>query len=274
MTRQGTTSVREPYDKTADLQTVKVETDGSVAWITLNRPDRMNTITLKLWDEVATAVRHVAADGDIRCVVLTGAGDRAFCAGRDLDEAAALMGDKPSGDFLRRAHLSLVPPLLRMDKPVIAAINGVTAGAGLAFALCADVRVASDTARFTVAFLKVGLAPDGAVAYLLERAVGYSTAAQLCFSSEIIDAHEALRVGLVNRVLPAAQLQSGVSALAGQMAAMPARAVTATKEMLLSSRGSSLEDFIDLEARLQEAILRTPDFDTGVAAFRGSRGDR
>lgn len=258
----------------ATYQQIAVQRDGGVLTITLNRPDRLNAITMRLWDELESAAQAAADDPSVRCVILTGAGERGFCAGRDLDELQYSGGEPLTRERLDRMQRVLIPCLVEMPKPVIAAVNGVAAGAGLALALAADVRVASDTARFTVAFLKVGLVPDAGAIWLLPRAVGYPKALELCASSDVVDAAEALRIGLVNQVVPAGALREVAAAMAGRMAAMPPVTVGATKRLLQQAMLGNLENALDLETSAQMPMLASYDHQEGLAAFRERRPPR
>jgi 2-(1,2-epoxy-1,2-dihydrophenyl)acetyl-CoA isomerase len=207
----------------------------------------------------------------VRCVILTGAGERGFCAGRELDPEQFSHGRPLTRERLDEMQRKLVPTLVRMPKPVIAAVNGVAAGAGLALALAADIRIASETARFTVAFLKIGFVPDAGAAWLLPRAVGYARALELCATSDIVGVEEALRIGLVNKVVPAAALRSEAAALAERIAAMPPLAVGATKTLLRDAMTGSLESALELESAAQMQMMNTDDHREGMAAFQDRR---
>jgi 2-(1,2-epoxy-1,2-dihydrophenyl)acetyl-CoA isomerase len=229
---------------------------------------------MRLWDELEVATQAAAEDASVRCVVLTGAGDRGFCAGRDLDESQ-FSDDRPlTRERLDQMQRVLIPRLVEMPKPVIAGVNGVAAGAGLALALAADVRIASDTARFTVAFLKVGFVPDAGAAWLLPRTVGYPKALELCATSDLVDAPEALRIGLVNRVVPSASLRQEVASMAMRIAAMPPLAEAATKRLLRQAMEGSLSRALDLETTAQMDMLATHDHQEGMAALRERREPR
>ncbi len=258
----------------ASYEQIMVSRDGAVLTITLNRPSRLNAITMRLWDELEQVARAAAQDPAVRWVILTGAGERGFCAGRDLDEAQFSDGRPFTRERLDEMQRSVIPSLVGMPKPVLAAVNGVAAGAGLALALAADVRIASETARFTVAFLKVGFVPDAGTAWLLPRAVGYARALELCATSEVIDAAEALRIGLVNRVVPAALLREAAATLAQRIATLPPLAVGATKALLQQAMQDGLERALELETAAQLRMMATHDHQEGMAAFRERREPR
>ncbi|MBV9359036.1 MAG: enoyl-CoA hydratase/isomerase family protein [Chloroflexi bacterium] len=259
---------------TGSYEVITVERDGAVVTLTLNRPTRLNAVTMRLWDELEEAARLASDDPTVRCVVLTGAGERGFCAGRDLDETQFSDGRPFTRARLDEMQRGLIPTLVHMPKPLIAVVNGVAAGAGLALALAGDIRLASDTARFTVAFLRVGFVPDAGAAWLLPRTVGYARALELCATNDLVDAAEALRIGLVNRVVPAAQLRPAAAALAARIAAMPPLAVTATKQLLQAAPSGSLEDALELESAAQMRMETTADHQEGMAAFAERREPR
>lgn len=244
--------------------TIIVETSGGVTTITLNRPEVLNAVNTPMAKELHDAVRQAARDAAVRCVVLTGAG-RGFCSGQDLRGRAA-------GDFSYRAHLrSTYNPvilLLRtMEKPVLAAVNGVAAGAGCSLALAADLRVASARASFIQIFSRVGLIPDSGSTWFLPRLVGTGKAFELACTAEPVDAAEALRLGLVNRVVPPDDLMPQTMELAMRLASGPTRAYGLTKRAFAYAIGASLEQALEYEAQVQEIAGHTADHREGVAAF-------
>ena len=248
--------------------------NGPVARVTMNRPERLNALTMVMWDELVDAFRLVAADDGVRCVVLTGAG-RGFCAGRDQDEAAAMVDDQPlTKERLLEMHHSLIPTMVQAPKPIIACVNGPAAGAGLSLALACDLRIASAEARFTVAFLKRGLTPDAGLSYLIQRAVGFSKALELCLTSEVIDAAEALRIGLVDRVVDAATLVDHVEATAGEFASLSALVVKATKAILREAPSAGLAGTLDSEADWQSQIVLDEAYREGMRSFFEERAAR
>src|SRR5581483_6360042 len=213
-------------------------------------------------------------DPAVRCVIVTGAGERGFCAGRDLDEALFSEGRPFTEERLRAMQAGVAPTLMRMPKPTIAAVNGVAAGSGLALALACDLRIASAAARFTVAFLKVGFVPDAAATYLLPRAVGYAKAFELCATSDVIDAAEARAIGLVNRVVAAEALAEEARRLGQRLAEMPPLALAATKELLQAAPGAGLDEALARETAAQARMMTTRDHQEGMAAFRERRAPR
>jgi 2-(1,2-epoxy-1,2-dihydrophenyl)acetyl-CoA isomerase len=255
---------------------IAVARDGSVAWVTLNRPDKLNALTATMSHELEKAFGEASEDDTVRCIVLTGEG-RGFCAGQDLTEfeSAYSAGDRPNiAEHLRSSYHRMIPVLVRTPKPVIAAVNGVAAGAGLSLALACDLRIASDEARFTQAFVKIGLIPDSGGSYLLPRTVGYPKALELSITGDLIDAREALDIGLVNRVVPAASFRDDAAGLANRLASMPTLAIAATKALFQRSLELSLDEALDQEAKAQAAMGRTQDHVEGVNAFVQKREPR
>lgn len=259
-----------PYEQIA------VDREGAVAWITLNRPDRLNALTATMSGELESAFSDAGKNERVRCVVLTGEG-RGFCAGQDLNEfeEAYQSGRRPDiAEHLRTSYHRMIPVVVQTPKPVIAAINGVAAGAGLSLALACDLRVASNEAKITQAFVKIGLIPDSGGSYLLPRAVGYSKALELSITGDLIDANTALAVGLVSRVVQAASFRDDVTALANQLASMPTLAIAATKSLLQGALHLTLEDALEKEAATQAEMARTSDHLEGVNAFVEKREPR
>src|SRR5262245_33454434 len=208
----------------ADL---RVETADAIATVTLDRPDALNALTIPLKQALIAAFTSLAADRAVRAIVLTGAG-RAFCAGQDLKER--LEPDAPPLDVeLRERYNPLVRSIRAAPQPVIAAVNGVAAGAGASLAFACDLRIAADTARFVLAFGQIGLIPDTGATWTLQRLVGPSKAAEIALLNEPVSAEDALRIGLVARVVPAADLLAQATALATRLAALSPGAVARTK---------------------------------------------
>jgi 2-(1,2-epoxy-1,2-dihydrophenyl)acetyl-CoA isomerase len=251
---------------------LRYEVDGAIATITLDRPDALNALDAALRNELLAAFRAAGRDQGVRVVVLTGAG-RAFCAGQDLRETGG-PGSPPLSAVLRDAYNPLILAIRRLEKPVIAAVNGVAAGAGASLALACDLRVAADTASFVLAFGRVGLVPDSGATWVLPRLVGPARAAELAFLGDPVTPTDAERWGLVNRVVPAAGLIAETRAIAGRLAEGAPRALALTKRALNRSLEASLEDQLEYEAALQGIAGRTADHREGVAAFRGKRAPR
>jgi 2-(1,2-epoxy-1,2-dihydrophenyl)acetyl-CoA isomerase len=255
---------------------ISVEREGDVATVTLTRPDKLNALTAVMSDELMGAFAGFRDDPGVRAVVVTGAG-RGFCAGQDLTEfeSAYRSGERPDiEEHLARSYHRLIPLMVTTRQPVIAAVNGVAAGAGLSLAAACDIRIASEEARFTQAFVKIGLVPDSGGTWLLPRVVGPAKALELSITGEVVDAAEALRIGLVNRVIPAPLFAAEVSEYAARLASLPTAAIAATKELLRDSVGSNLEQALAREARAQTRMGQTEDHLEGVEAFAEKRPPR
>lgn len=246
--------------------------DGAVLTITLNRPDALNSFNLEMKGALLAALKDAARDKQVRVLVLTGAG-RAFSAGQDLKERqgpdAADLGTE-----LRVRYNPIVLAMRRLEKPIIGAINGVAAGAGLSVALGCDIRLAADNASFIEVFGRVGLVPDTGSTWFLPRLVGYARAAEMMFTTDAIDAASAERIGLVNRVVPAADLMTETDALAAKLALAAPLAVALTKRALNRALESDLDEMLEYEAQLQSIAGRSADHAEGVAAFVEKRPAR
>jgi 2-(1,2-epoxy-1,2-dihydrophenyl)acetyl-CoA isomerase len=244
--------------------------DGAVQTITLNRPGVLNALDLALHVRLAAALDR-AAQPDVRALVITGAG-RGFCVGQDVGEfprdAAAV------GELLRQHFNPAIRALRGLPKPVIAAINGPAAGAGLALALACDLRLAAASASLVPAFGRIGLVPDSGLSHTLPRLIGSAAAFDWMVSGRSIAAPEAEALGLVTRVVEDADLAAETDALAAELAAGPTAAIGRTKQLIGRSLESSLDDQLDEEARLQTIAAAGDDFAEGVAAFLEKRPPR
>src|SRR5712664_1151492 len=247
-----------------------------VATITLNRPERLNALTFEVYRELTDTFAALRNETSVRAVVITGAG-RAFCSGGDVrDIIGQLFGRDIEGllEFTRMT-CELVRNIRTLRKPVIAALNGTTAGAGACIALASDIRIASDKARIAFLFVKVGLSgADMGAAHLLPRVVGLGRATELLMTGEFIEAAEALRIGLYHRVVPAAELPAATASLVERLARGPARGLAATKAALESEMHMDLESALRAEAAIQADLMRLPDFREGFAAFTERRPPR
>lgn len=253
---------------------VQVNDEGPVRWIALNRPDRLNAMTFEMWDELVEKFQDATADSRVRCVVLTGVG-RGFCAGRDMEEAAAYLDDQPlTAERLDEMHAALIPLMVELRKPLIAAVNGPAVGVGLSLALACDLRVASEAARFGVGFLRVGLTPDAGATFLLPLTVGYSVALELAATGEVVDASRAFELGLVSRVVPAASFLQDVRALAGSLTEIPADAFAATKRLFQWAPSRGLRAALKDEAAAQPALLARPEYRERIESFLARRQAR
>jgi 2-(1,2-epoxy-1,2-dihydrophenyl)acetyl-CoA isomerase len=246
---------------------VEVTRDGAVLTITLNRPDVLNALNKAVHDHLHAALRE-AADPAVRAVVITGAG-RGFCVGQDLQDFSAGAGSVT--DNLRANYHETVRAIRALEKPVIAAVNGPAAGAGMSLALACDLRVASDVASFVPAFIKIGLVPDSGGTWLVRRVLGTARAFEWLTTGRRLTAEEARQWGMVSEVTTAEELAARAQEIAELYAAMPTRAVWETKRLLDAAETSSFEEQLELEAVTQAEMTQTPDFREGVAAFLDKR---
>jgi 2-(1,2-epoxy-1,2-dihydrophenyl)acetyl-CoA isomerase len=241
-----------------------------IATVTLNRPDAMNATTDRLYGELQDMIPKMAADPGVSVVILTGAG-RGFCAGADLK--ASKDGMTPLQRRARHRWIlrDVLDPLYKLEKPIIAAVNGAAAGAGANIALSCDIIIASEKATFLQAFAKIGLVPDLGGLFFLARVVGINKAKELCFTARKVDASEALALGIANKVVPHDDLMVEARAMARQIAAGSPTAMAMTKRLLNMSQSASIEQMIEFEAYAQTVAYLTPEYREGVAAFREKR---
>ena len=248
-------------------ESVQYELAEGVATITLARPDAMNSLTVETKTSLRDAVERARDDTAVRAVVLTGSG-RAFCAGQDLREHAAnLEAGLGLAGTLEHHYDPIVLALSHMPKPVVAAVNGVAAGGGLSFALACDLRIASEKASFATAFTRIGLAPDSGMSWTLQRLVGRAKALELLLLAEPVRAPEALELGLVNRVVPAGELDAAARELAVRLAAGPTLAYGAVKSAVEFASATDLRAALAKEAELQSACAATGDHESATKAF-------
>src|ERR1700682_3428104 len=238
------------------------------ATLTCNRPERLNAVTGELGVALSEALEQVAADEEIRVVVVTGRG-RAFCAGGDLSTIRSSRDRGATAELepLLRAGQKMVMTMRTMRQPVIAAVNGAAAGGGMNVALAADIRIAAHDALFAQSFVKIGLFPDYGGTFLLPRLVGEARAAEMFYTGNLIDAQTALRLGIVNRVVPAAQLADEARALAEQIAGGPPLAIRAVKQVLFAADREELSRALEREVRTQIECFHSEDCSEGLRAF-------
>jgi 2-(1,2-epoxy-1,2-dihydrophenyl)acetyl-CoA isomerase len=248
----------------AEVETAR---DGGVLTITLNRPGVLNALNKAVHDGLREAYRE-ARSSDVRAVVITGAG-RGFCVGQDLTEFREGGGD--IGGRLRATYHPTILGIRRLEKPVIAAVNGPAAGAGLSLACACDLRIAADSASFVPAFIGIGLIPDSGGTWTVPRLLGQARAFEWLTSNRKLPAAEALVWGLVTEVVPADALAARAAEVAAEYASAPTRGIAMTKRLLESAATSTLEQQLELEAQLQTAATETHDFAEGVAAFLEKR---
>jgi enoyl-CoA hydratase/carnithine racemase len=254
----------------------RYEEAGGIATLTLDRPQAMNALTFEVYRELTDTFRALAHRREVRVVVLTGAGN-AFCTGGDVkDIIGELLHRDPAG-LLEFTQLTceLVRAMRALPQPIVASLNGTVAGAGAAIAVASDLRVAADSARIAFLFVKVGLAgADMGCAHLLPRIVGLGRATELLMTGAFVDAGEAHRIGLYNRVVPRDRLAEETAALAVTLARGPAEGLAATKDALNREMHMDVWSALDHEARVQAELMTQPDFHEGFAAFMDKRRPR
>lgn len=255
------------------MDTITLSVADHVATITINRPDVLNAFNDAFSPEFIDTLKGVDKDPDVRVIVITGAG-RAFSSGQDLDDLKAkyVPGHVPHlGADLKKRYDPWVKRIRTMDKPVIAAVNGVAAGAGCSLALACDMRIASEHAKFIEVFVNVGLVPDSASTWMLPRLVGLGRAMDLCLTGRPVGAEEALAIGLVNQVVPADDLQAATAKVAKRLASLPGRALALTKRLLNQSMETTMTEQLEAESFAQETAGLTHDHFEGVTAFLEKR---
>jgi 2-(1,2-epoxy-1,2-dihydrophenyl)acetyl-CoA isomerase len=255
-------------------ETVAYERKGGVAAISLNRPDKLNAFDGTMHEELYGALGQAAEDEEIRCIILRGEG-RGFSAGADLAQIVREAdGDPDLGEYLRNTYSLLVKRMVGMEKPIIAALHGPVYGAGVGLALACDLRVAAENTKFSVAFIKIGLMPDAGVTFLLPRVVGLGRAMEMSMLGDAVDAEEAYKIGLVNRVVADDSLSEEARKLAERLTAMPTQALGRMKASLYASFETDLETALEREAEGQTFCGYTQDHKEGVTAFFEKREAR
>ena len=257
------------------LETLVYSEAEAVARVSLNRPDSFNALNETICFELQDVFREIAGNPEVRAVILTGEG-RAFSAGQDLRSMDSDGADPAEfvKDVLRKRYAPLILAMRRLGKPIVGAINGVAAGAGMSLALATDLRIASEKASFMQAFSRVGLVPDAGSNYFLVQLVGLPRALELAWTARKVGAEEALQMGLVNRVVPEAELATAAQELAATLARGPQTAIALTKQAMTGALTADLAAILDLEAELQAQCVVTDDFQEGVAAFLEKREPR
>jgi 2-(1,2-epoxy-1,2-dihydrophenyl)acetyl-CoA isomerase len=253
----------------SEYETVNVHHDGAAATIELNRPETLNAWNTQLGHDLLAAVTAVAQDDGVRAVVVTGAG-RAFSAGADLRDLSAdrtADGHPNVRKVLTERYHPIITTIRTMPKPVLAAVNGPAVGIGLSLALASDLIVASESAYLLLAFVNIGLVPDGGSSLFVPTRVGFARASEMAMLGERIPAAQALEWGLVNRVVADADFASEVAALRDRLAAGPTRSYAGTKRQLNAWLYSRMDEQLELEANVQQEMAGSPDFLEGVAAF-------
>jgi 2-(1,2-epoxy-1,2-dihydrophenyl)acetyl-CoA isomerase len=253
-------------------QTILFETSGGAARLTLNRPDRLNSFTVQMHQEVADALSKVEADPSVRALLLTGAG-RGFCAGQDLSDRAVAPGGEAVdlGDSVERFYNPLVRRLVALPMPVVCAVNGVAAGAGTNIALACDIVLAARGAKFIESFANIGLIPDSGGSWILPRLAGQARALGMALTGQPIGAEQAEAWGLIWKCVDDDKLMDEANALVAKFAAGPTRGLAETKRLIRSTWSRTLDEELDLQRDTMRALGFSEDYKEGVAAFTEKR---
>jgi 2-(1,2-epoxy-1,2-dihydrophenyl)acetyl-CoA isomerase len=249
-------------------ETIFYEVVEGVATITLNRPDKFNAFTEQMHKDIIDALKQAGKNPDVRCVVITGAG-KAFNAGQDLGDVQG--GEVDYGEFLRKRYNPMIMQIRDTEKPVIAAVNGVAAGAGMSLALACDIRLVSEKASFVNAFVNIGLVPDSGGCYFLPRIVGIGKALELAMTGDKISAEEAYRIGLANKVCSAENFEAEVKEYVTRLAKLPTKGIGLIKRAMYKGLEMGLEETLEYEAYCQDIAGSTADHKEGVQAFLEKR---
>ncbi len=254
---------------------LRLERDNGVGWIRIDRPERLNAFSGTMREDIGAALAVLEDDDDVGCIIIIGVG-RAFSTGGDVRVMSEIIEDDDEARFeqLVRTGADVVQRIDAMSTPVIAAVNGPAAGAGACLALACDMRIASETASLGMTFLRVGLHPDWGGSFFLPRQVGYGVAAEAVLTGGMFSAERCERLGLFNRVVPAAELETAARGMAGQIAAAPRGVAAAAKRTLRLSMHASLEEVLEAEVQAQLEAFRSPAFREGITAFLEKRAPR
>lgn len=253
------------------FETILFEVANGAARLTLNRPDRLNSFTVQMHDEVAQALAQVESDSSARVLLITGAG-RGFCAGQDLSDPAVAGGDNADlGVALEKSYNPLVRRLTSLPIPVVCAVNGVAAGAGANIAFAADIVLAAKSAKFIQSFANIGLVPDSGGTWILPRLAGQARAMGLALTGQPLTAEHAESWGLIWRAVDDASLMSETDALVARLAAGPTKGFAAIKKAIRSAWDNEFDAHLDLERDMQRELGRSSDYREGVSAFAGKR---
>lgn len=258
-----------------DFKNIILEIEDGVAVLTLDRPDALNSFTVDMHKEVASAMKRVESSGSVRCLLITGAG-RAFCAGQDLrDPAVDISGEYPDlGESVEKYYNPFIRSIMTLEMPVICAVNGIAAGAGVSVALACDLVIARRSAAFICAFSRVGVVPDSGATWNLPRAIGLPRAKAMAFLGEKISADSAVQWGMIWRCVDDEQLMPEAKTLARRLACQPTRALAMTKALLNDSFATSMHEQLEEEKYAMRVLGRTDDYREGVSAFLQKRVPR
>lgn len=263
------------YQLVSNYETVNIYRSGAVAKLELNRPDRMNAWNKALGLELLDSVRDLAQDKSVRAVLITGAG-RAFSSGADLKDGTdrTPAGHQDVYSVLTGRYHPIITGIRNMAKPVVAAVNGAAAGIGLSLALACDLVIAAESAYFLLAFVNIGLVPDGGSSLLVPSRIGFARAAELALLGERLPAPKALEWGLINQVWPDAELSAKADELVSKFADGPTRSYAGTKRQLNKWLYEQIDGQLEFEAQIQQEMAESGDFAEGVAAFTEKRKPR
>ena len=250
--------------------TVEMTVDGAVATVTFNRPEKRNALTVEMRQKLTESFERIAEDDAIRAVILTGAGE-AFCAGADVTAMAGGRTVVRGRGLMQRGSHRAIRALHHLEKPTIAAVRGPAVGIGWSYALACDMIVASETARFAQVFKRLGLAPDGGAVWFLTQRIGVMRAKELVFTARFLSGPEALELGLVNKVVPDAELMPTATRLAQELAAGPTFALGLAKKLFHAAVAPTLDQFLETELLVQPTLYQTEDHPEGVKAFKEKR---
>jgi 2-(1,2-epoxy-1,2-dihydrophenyl)acetyl-CoA isomerase len=252
-----------------NYETILLERKDSVTTLTLNRPEKLNALNMKMAEELESAVAEIVKDRDVRTLIITGAG-RGFCSGADIGDMAQAAAPIENRYWTQRAH-KVILALTNLEKPVIAKVNGVAVGIGCSLALSSDIIIASENARFSLIFSRIGLIPDGGSLFHLPRLVGPAKAKELIFTAKMLGAKEAEKIGLINKAVPTNKLDSEVNKLAKQLAEGPTVAFGMAKKIINKGLSMDLSSVLECEAFGQTIAGTTEDAREGVMAFLEKR---
>jgi 2-(1,2-epoxy-1,2-dihydrophenyl)acetyl-CoA isomerase len=255
----------------SDYQTIHCSTAGSVLTITLNRPEAYNAMNEQMKRELNDALKAAERDTSVRCLVIRGAGEKAFCSGQDLKEHAGSTERRSLKKSLETMYNPMIRRIRTTEKPVIGMINGVAAGAGMSIALACDLRIMAESAKFVTAFSRIALIPDSGMNWILPRLVGLARAFEYLTLSNEISAQEAQRAGLVNKVVPSSELERATNEIAIRLAAGPTRTYGLIKRTLNRALTSDLDSLLEYEAMMQEIASLSEDHAEGIRAFLEKR---
>ena len=254
-----------------EYQTLLYVLSDGICTITLNRPEVYNALNEQMKKDINDALRSAEKDPAVRCLVIRGAGDKAFCSGQDLKEHAGDKERRSLKESLQKSYNPMIRAMRTMEKPIIGMINGVAAGAGLSIALACDMRIMADHAKLIEVFIRIGLVPDSGSHWFLPRLAGMARAFEYAALGEDISATEAERVGLVNKVVPSSALERTTMDLAAKFSKAPTKAIGLIKRTLNKATSSDLNALLDYEATMQEIASLTEDHKEGVQSFLEKR---